>query len=89
MCLLVVLGDISVVMETKHLRIRVQRQGSDVLNVAIVRRLWWCKVQTTVGEPGCGREETIHTSSSLICICNEGNKEYKDLCSYLPTLTYE
>lgn len=48
---LVVLCDISILMETKDLREGINGKGPDVINVTLVGTFFWGIVQTTGGEP--------------------------------------
>ena len=51
LCFLVVLGDVSIFMQTKDLWAGVERQGADVVNVALVRALWGGIVQAAWRKP--------------------------------------
>jgi len=51
LCFLVVLGDVSVVMETKHLRGGVEGQGANIVDVALVVGVWGSIVDATLGKP--------------------------------------
>ena len=51
LCLLVVLGDVGIVMQTKDLWAGVERQGADVVDVALVGALWGGVVQAARREP--------------------------------------
>ena len=46
-CLLLVLGDISILMETKDLWVRDEGQGAKVLNVGLVLSMWRGFIQAT------------------------------------------
>lgn len=48
---LVVLCDISILMETKDFREGINGEGPDVINVTLVGTFFWGIVQTTGGEP--------------------------------------
>lgn len=48
---LVVLCDISILVETKDLREGINGKGPDVINVTLVGTFFWGIVQTTGGEP--------------------------------------
>ena len=67
LCFLVILCNVSVVVQTKDLWAGIERQGADVVDVTLVGALWWCIIQTTRREP-VSRKNTALRSVNLIAV---------------------
>ena len=65
LCFLVVFSDVSVLVESKHLRMRYDWEGSDVVYVRLELAVNWSKISTTRREPE--REETRNKTMTSYC----------------------